>query len=296
LTLRAQRWRVPPKIVCIVVLPVRFFPVPERLRPYIERAVAIDFSAAVGFRWQFFPTGCYGLNLLVGPQAHDFELERAHDDGLLAGIAQHGMGTWCERPCHALGLSLTPLAAVHLPLAAHDFDTWLGAPNEVMLGRAALHALRARMRDAASVEDKVHTLLRGVESLLFERRPAHGRALAVAEVAHRMREPHPPSVDEAAARVGVHRRQLERDFRRWLAVAPKRYATVARVQQVGQLAWQGHGLAQIAAELGYFDQAHMANAVKDVTGMAPGVLLQRARDSALAQAMRPGAGGRITHL
>jgi AraC-like DNA-binding protein len=295
MTLRGRRAGQRPKIGR-AVLPVQFFAIPERLRPYIERAVVIDFSAAVGFRWQFFPTGCYGLNLLVGPQAHDFELERPDDDGLLAGIAQRGMGTWCERPCHALGLSLTPLAAVHLPLAAHDFDTFLGAPHEVMLGRAALQGLRARLRDAPTVEAKMQALLHGVERLLFERRPAHGRALAVAEVAHRLRKPHPPSVEEAAARVGVHRRQLERDFRRPLAVAPKRDAMVARVQQVGQLAWQGRSLAEIAAELGYFDQAHMAHAVKDVTGLAPGALLQRARDSALARVMRPGAGGRITHL
>jgi transcriptional regulator GlxA family with amidase domain len=94
----------------------------------------------------------------------------------------------------------------------------------------------------------------------------------------------------------VQRRQFERDFRHWMGVAPKRYATIARVQQVGQLAWRGVGLAGIAAELGFVDQAHMSRTVKEVTGLPPAAWLARAQASPLARAMRPFADGRITHL
>jgi AraC-like DNA-binding protein len=275
---------------------LRYYPVPAALQRYIERPLMIDFSGAIGFKWQFFPTGCYGLSLLVGPQDQDFELDTPDDDGAIAGVVPHVMGTWCDRACFAFGVSLTPCAAVHLPLVAHDFQASIGAPREVLVGRAAQADLRRRVRAARSVDDKMHAFLRWLESFLLDRRPAHGRAVAIAEAAHAMRLPRPPGLQEAARRVGLQRRQFERDFQHYLGMAPKRYSTIARVQQVGQLAWQGVGLAGIAAELGFVDQAHMTRIVKEVAGMTPAALLQRAATSELARATRPFTGGRITHL
>jgi AraC-like DNA-binding protein len=278
------------------MLNLRYYPVPASLARYIERPLCIDFTGAVGFHWHFFPTGCYGLSLLVGPRERDFELEQPEDDGAIAGVVPQAMGTWCARSCLAFGVSLTPFAVAHLPLAAHDFEAQLGAPHEALLGRPAQAALRRRVRAARTADDKMQVFLQWVEQLLLDRRPAGARATAIAEVAHLMRTPRPPTLEEAAARVGLQRRQFEREFQRYVGVAPKRYSTIARVQQVPQLAWQGMGLAGIAAELGFVDQAHMPRVVKEVTGMAPGVLLQRAANSEFARATRPHAGGRITHL
>lgn len=279
------------------MLKIRYFDVPEPLRELIERPIAIDFSDALHFRWQFFPTGCWGLNLLVGPPDQAYELDRPRDDGAFVGVAPHGIGTWCERRCVAFGVSFTPLGAVRLPLAANDFETLLALPYDALFGGSAGRALRSRVRDAADVESMMARVLRWVESMLLDTRPApHGRALAVAAVAHQMRRRDPPSIDEAARRVGVQRRQFERDFRRHLGLAPKRYETAARVQQVGQLAWAGMPLVQIAAELGFTDQAHLSHVVKSVTGMPPAELLRRAAQSPLARQTRPFTGGRITHL
>jgi AraC-like DNA-binding protein len=275
---------------------VRYFPIPVRLQRYLERALVIDFTGAVGFRWEFLPTGCFGLGLLIGPAAHEQELQNPEDDGAFAGVAPQAMGTWCARECLSFGVSLTPFAAAHLPLVAHDFEAQFYLPTEQLIGRSALARLRRSLRDGRTVDDKMHAFLHCLEGMLLDRRPAHGRAAAIAEAAHAMRAPHPPTVEEAAARVGVQRRQLERDFRRYLGASPKRYSTIARVQQVGQLAWQGVGLAGIAAELGFVDQAHMTHVVKEVTGMTPAVLLQRAAQSEMARVTRPYTSGRITHL
>ena len=111
-----------------------------------------------------------------------------------------------------------------------------------------------------------------------------------------MRGVRAPSIDEAADRVGVHRRQFERDFRFYFGTSPKRYAKVARVQQFAQLSYVGAGFASIAAELGFTDQAHMSHVVRDVTGLPPSELLERVNSSPLAQATRPFAQGRITHF
>lgn len=281
---------VPPRIG------IRYFDVPSRLGPYIERAVAFDFTHAVGAHWQFLPTGCYGVTLLSGPAEHEFELEKPDDDGAFSGIATQIMGTWCQRPCLAFGISLTPLGVMHLPLHAQDLEATFAVTNEAVFGRANWQRLRALVRDARQPQDKMEAFLRWMEASLFGRYAAYGRDASVAELALLMRAPRPPAITEAAERAGVHRRQLERDFRRLFGTSPKRYATVARVQQVAQLAWQGESLAAIAAELGFTDQAHMSHVVKDVTGMSPSALLRRASDSPLAQATRPFTQGRITHL
>jgi AraC-like DNA-binding protein len=279
------------------MLKIRYFDVPAPLRDLIERPVAFDFTDALHFRWQFFPTGCWAMNLLVGPPNHDYELERPHDDGAFVGVPPHGIGTWCERRCIAFGVSFTPLGAVRLPLAANNFETLLALPYDALFGRSSGRALRSWVRDAPDVDTMMARVLRWVENMLLDSRPVpHGRAAAVAAVAQQMRQRDPPSLDEAARRVGVQRRQFERDFRRHLGLAPKRYEMVARVQQVGQLAWAGMPLVQIAAELGFTDQAHLSHVVKDITGMAPAELLQRAAKSPLAHQTRPFTGGRITHL
>jgi AraC-like DNA-binding protein len=280
----------------VLMIGIRFFEVPARLQPYIERALMIDFTEAVGFRWQFLPTGCFGMSFLVGPPACDYELDRPDEDGTFAGVAPQAMGTWCERACVAFGISFTPFAAVHLPLVAHDFESQFAVHSELLFGRGALRGLRAHSRDSHTPEAKMQVFLHWIEGMLLDRRVCYGRAAAIADVAHAMRSPGPPSIEEAARRAGLQRRQFERDFRRYLGTSPKRYATIARVQQVPQLAWHGLGLATIAAELGFVDQAHMTHVVREVTGMTPHAWLQRAADSDLARQTRPFSDGRITHL
>ena len=278
------------------MLDVRFFSVPSRLGAFMERALVIDFTRSVGQSWQFLPTGCFGVTLLTGPAAHDHELDRADDDGAFSGIAAQAMGTWCARPCLAFGISLTPLGVLHLPVHAHDFESAFAVSSEAMFGRARWQSLRSRVRDSPTVSGKMQVFMAWMEDLLMKGSILHGRASALAEVAHLMRAPRPPTLLEAAARVGVHRRQFERDFRRYFGTSPKRYATIARVQQVPQLSWQGLGLAGIAAELGFTDQAHMSHVVRDVTGMSPSSLLSLAAHSPIVRATRPYAGGRITHF
>lgn len=49
--------------------------IPSRLAPHIERTLVIDFTQAVGAKWQFLPTGCFGVSPLTGPPAQDHELD-----------------------------------------------------------------------------------------------------------------------------------------------------------------------------------------------------------------------------
>jgi len=278
------------------VLAIHHHTIPSRLQPYVERAVTTDYTGAVGLRWHVVPSGCFGLSAVVGDARDDFELEHGDFECFFTGVLPRAVGTWCDRRCIVLAMALTPLAVAHLRMEAHDFDTASWVPQEILVGHAPIAHLHARLRDAASLDGKLLAFFGWVEGMLFDGRPAYGRRAAIAEAAMCMRSAGGPVVAEAAGRVGVARRQLERDFRRYLGTSPKRYEQVAKVQRLAQLAWEGQGLAAIAAELGYVDQAHMTHAVKEITGMSPAALLQRAAGSEFARATRPFWGGRITTL
>ena len=276
---------------------IRHYAIPSRLQAFIERAMTLDFTHSVGATWHVVPTGCFGIGTLVGnlPGADERFISDS-PECTFTGVLPHAVGTWCDRPVVSMGVTLTPLAASMLPLDAHDFDESSFLPAERLIGGSVVTRLRGQVLDAATLDDKMQAYLAWVEALLFDRRPPHGRRAAIAEAAMRMRAPDGPNVEEAALRVGVRRRQFERDFRRYLGTTPKRYAMAAKVQQMAQLAWQGHGLADIAAALRYADQAHMTHAIRDITGSSPGAFLQRASVSAFARATRPFWDGRISNL
>lgn len=270
--------------------------IPPRMLPYIERAMAIDFVGPEAVRWHAMPSGCFGLALFLGDPREEAEREISSFDCTFAGILPRALCVWRDRPSAWLGVTLTPLAAAHLPMDAFDFDSTPVAYCDELLGTAQAKTLRESVRSAATLEGKLLAFLHWVEAHVLDRRHPNGRRASIAEAAMQMRLTDGPAVDDAAQRAGVTRRQFERDFRRYLGTSPKRYAQVAKVQQVAQLAWQGLGLADIAADLGFADQAHMTRTVSEIAGMPPAALLRRAVESDFARAMRPWWNGRITSL
>jgi AraC-like DNA-binding protein len=275
---------------------IHYFDVPSRLGPFIECAFVADFTQSVGETWHTLPTGGFGVRLLTGPAEQDYQLMDSENDGLFSGIASHVMGGWCDRPCLVFNITLTPLGVLHLSLQSHDLDALYAVTKEAVFGCSRCRALRATVRKARSVPEKMRAFLSWMETVLIEESITYGRAASIAEAAQLMRGPRPLTILGAADRAGVARRQFERDFRRYLGTSPKRYETISRVQQMAQLSWQGLGLADIAAELSFVDQAHMSRVVKRVAGMSPAALLSLARDSEIARITRPFTGGRITHF
>lgn len=80
----------------------------------------------------------------------------------------------------------------------------------------------------------------------------------------------PPSIEAWAMRHGCARETASRHFRMVYGIAPARYRGEARTRR----AWRrimkcDASLADVAAEGGYADQAHMTRAVKALTGRSP---------------------------
>lgn len=80
------------------------------------------------------------------------------------------------------------------------------------------------------------------------------------------------SVDAAAARAGTSARHLERLFQQQIGTSPKRFARVLRLQAAASSIADtpSPAYADISADTGYFDQAHMIREFVTLAGTTPG--------------------------
>ncbi len=107
------------------------------------------------------------------------------------------------------------------------------------------------------------------------------------------------SVAEVRAHVGLGERQLERLFLERVGVGPKALARVLRLQALvarldrppTRAPHRGLGLGDLAAELGYADQAHLVRDVRALAGVTPTEL---ARERAVTVSFNPGDALRAT--
>ena len=86
------------------------------------------------------------------------------------------------------------------------------------------------------------------------------------------------SIASLTASLGVSRKRMVQDFREYLGLPPKTIARIARFnravkmmdQRAGRPSW-----TRVAAECGYYDQAHFIREVRALTGDTPTELLGR---------------------
>jgi AraC-like DNA-binding protein len=163
-----------------------------------------------------------------------------------------------------LGVRLLPGAAPTL-LGAQVGSDDLWVPLARWLGDDAttLAASVARAPDTAARIERLEAWLAG--RLLGLEDPDVARAIArIFDSGGAGR------IGDLARAAGMSERALSRLFAARVGLSPKRFSRVVRFQQVlrrldGQPDW-----AQLAADLGYFDQAHMIREFKALFGCTPG--------------------------
>ena len=169
-------------------------------------------------------------------------------------------------------------------------DAVLGVPASALAGRivaledlwgdAATRRLRARLADARAMADAAAIL----ESAIAERlaaadgRPA-GALLALA-AADKLAS---ANVNAVAVDLGVSERHLRRVFRETVGLSPKAFAKLTRFHRAlraaradAQANW-----ADIAAAVGYYDQAHLIAEFRAIAGVTPRALLGELRAAPL---------------
>ena len=83
------------------------------------------------------------------------------------------------------------------------------------------------------------------------------------------------SVDELAADAGVSSRQLERRFLREVGIGPKLLCRILRFQQIFRAVNRTDASwAAVAADCGYYDQAHLIRDFQQFAGQTPSALFE----------------------
>lgn len=207
-------------------------------------------------------------------------------------MTRHGRGT-LPRHRHAAGYVAIVLAGSYIE--AGDSGRWRAVPGTVIV-----HAAHEAHRDtfearetmvlnlpmsatrfdlnAGSIDD-IDAVVR-----LAERDPVAAVAFVAAHVgtvAHRFADwpdlladaiggDPALSISHWADAMGLSPASVSRGFSRAFGVSPKRFRMEARVRRaMGAIAGTHEPLAQLAADHGFADQAHMTRALRSVAGTTP---------------------------
>ncbi|MGX5697228.1 helix-turn-helix domain-containing protein [Agromyces soli] len=145
-------------------------------------------------------------------------------------------------------------------------------PRRVVDGIAPLHAPELVARVEAAMAERDHdAAVAAMDSWLAERA---GEPRVEARLANRMVELIATDseilrLDDLAVRLAVSPRTLQRLAHRYVGLPPAAMIRRRRLQEAAQRLREdpNASLAALAAELGYADQAHLANDFRDVLGM-----------------------------
>lgn len=163
-----------------------------------------------------------------------------------------------------LGVAANELTDRIVPLA----DIWGDAGNELY---AELQATR-----------ELPELLACVSRAIALRAPQgfESAAARLARRAARLIEAGEARVEHVAAQLGVTARHLRRAFSENIGLGPKEFARTVRLQRALHMMAHSNDWGRIAADAGYYDQAHFTADFRQLIGVTPGAYLRRAPETA----------------
>lgn len=161
-----------------------------------------------------------------------------------------------------LGLPINELVDRVVPLA----DLWGAAGKRLAddLAAAPHDGERTLTRIAAALRERTDSVARN-GSVARHADSADAGRLETAMSALSSGAP----TSAAAGRLGISERHLRNIFARDVGLSPKHFARIARLRRVLALAGNQQW-AQVAGEVGYFDQAHMITDFRALMGVSPG--------------------------
>jgi AraC-like DNA-binding protein len=258
-------------------------PPSQRLRPYLLSPLegwTQTHGSLTKLREVPFPGvplifGLGGSWLIESPETREPERHESFVSGLHAAPAfvEPGDSSWS-----CIELRLTPVAAHRiLGLPMHELAN-TSVPLELLVNGAG--ELNDRMRDTESWPERFAL----VESLLC-RRLADSQASREIEWSwHELRRTAGRApIGVLAGELGWSHRRLIARFREQVGLAPKAVARVMRFDHaVRELRSPGRGLAEIAFDCGYFDQAHLNRDFRALAGTTPTAFRASSLESGVA--------------
>jgi AraC-like DNA-binding protein len=267
------------------------------LRDCVEVLVGIELITAGPIPFAVAPHDALALTVQFGRSDDPIaEKGEAGYNTRLTGIREQTASHFGAGSCTTLFALLTPYGAVRL-LDARPLEEAprVGARVADLLDASVTRPLESRLALTDGIDGKLRAFAAWLEDRATARRQQTRAAVRAGRAANRLRAAPTTSIDVLADEQCVSRRQLERDFRRWVGTSPRHLSRVARVQAVSRRAATGSSLADIAADVGFGDQAHMSRAVREITGLTPTEFV-RSRRTPIASVFREATGGSTVYL
>lgn len=254
----------------------REFPVSTPLQPYVERywTVRWDRYGQPPFRSEVLPHPAVNLSVESGNgRRHGHLLPAALVHGVVTRrftIDLVGAGRVCAvkfRPggfTALTGLRIRPDSVCRAETVLDGTvldDTW------ATIGEAVL----------AEPDDERRTALLDEALRPFAREPEPAYLHLLGILAEMIADRDLTRVDQVAERAGTTQRSLQRSFHHYLGVGPKWVLRRYRLQTAAALIDAGTcgDLADLAAGLGWFDQAHFTRDFRAVIGVTPSAYAAR---------------------
>ncbi len=271
-------------------------PVEGRLRESVSALVATERGMGTE-AWAALPHDAVVLGLCLGRCSDPIEARSERGaNAVVTGFRQWTGRFLSSGDCVGLYALLTPLGVVQL-LDSPRLDQLprIRAPLAAVLDNRIARALEAEVAMAKGLEGKLRAFGAWLEARATQQRAQSRAATRAARAAMRVRGEPDVDVDTLAREQCVSRRQLERDFDRWLGASPRHLARIARLQALARDLGSGASLAQTAANHGFADQPHMNRSVRQLTGFTPRELA-RAPVSSIGATFRTATGGARVYL
>jgi AraC-like DNA-binding protein len=198
----------------------------------------------------------------------------AHD----SAVQLHGTGV-----LGSVVVKLTPWGAARLFRSSMQSLASLHTDLREVVSPSHVERIEQQLAEARSGQERVAIVRRWILGMLDARDSDALVAWAFREIAARGGA---VRTTELAAQLGMSERQLERRFLSWVGMSPKAVARVVRLQRIAAHFHSGMSWAEIAAETGFSDQAHMVREFRAMTGTTPARFLPPDRELA-ETLMRP---------
>lgn len=184
------------------------------------------------------------------------------------GVSINKFSRMLEGESHAFGIKFTP--GGFFPFFKKSVS--LLANSSIDVGEIFGSDGRALENLILATEDE-DEMTAAANRFLLERLPVPDEKVNLARqlVDRILRERDLLTVDDLSARSGISIRSLQRLFSQYVGVSPKWVIRRYRLHELLEQIHSGKHLdwAQLAIELGYFDQAHLIHDFKSITGYVP---------------------------
>ena len=263
--------------------------------PYVERFLYADVGYSVDYRIRPFPTGrCFLGFVFRDPisSQRGTQVTRASGLHFCGHVAEDDINVHYSGEIGHIMAELKPAALMRLfGLPAIEVNG-ISVDVRDLLPRRAVERMLDRIGGARSRDSRIAAFSRMLLEQLGMQPDKNSIIGTVAAEIDRKRGQ--IRVKDLADRFEISRRTLTRHFTETVGLAPKRYATVARLNSTLRHLSTGRPLtlAEVAVDNGYFDEAHMSHDFTRYFGMSPARFVQ-ARNAMIRSFTRTGAADAI---